>query len=71
MSELFFHDLRYDDYEHEHGYEDDLDAYVGFGIGFGSEVFQLNLFVRAREIDSKYWEAESDVFSGAQLSVNF
>ena len=71
LSELFFHDLRYDDYEHEHGYEDDLDAYVGFGIGFGSEAFQLDLFVRAREIDSKYWEAESDVFSGVQISVNF
>ena len=71
LSELFFHDLRYDDYEHHHGFEDDLDAYVGFGIGFGSEAFQLDLFVRAREIDSKYWEAESDVFSGVQISANF
>ena len=71
LSELFFHDLRYDDYEHAYGYEDDLDAYIGSGVGFGNETVHLNLFVRAREIDSKYWEAESHVFSGIQISVNF
>ena len=71
LSELFFHDLRYDDYEHHHGYEDDLDAYVGMGVGFRTGPIQIDAFIRFREIDSKYWEAESDSFSGIQLSINF
>ncbi len=71
LSELFFHDLRYDEYEHENGYEDDLDAYVGAGVGFRTGVLQIDGFVRMREIDSKYWEAESEAFSGVQISLNF
>jgi len=71
LSELFFHDLRYDDYEHEYGYEDDLDAYLGAGVGFRAGAIQIDGFVRMREIDSRYWEARSESFSGVQISLNF
>jgi len=71
LAEILFHDLRYDDYDEEFGYQDDIDAYVGVGIGFKAGLLQVDGFIRAREIDSKYWEAESVTFTGMQVSINF
>jgi len=75
LAEALFEDYRYDNDDHchyeEYCYEDDVDAYVGVGAGIKAGSLQVDGFVRAREIDSRYWEAESEVFSGVQISVNF
>ncbi|TQV75032.1 hypothetical protein FLL45_08815 [Aliikangiella marina] len=77
LSELLFHDLRYHyndcfrcgGYYDE--YHDDIDAYVGFGAGVNVGPFKVEGFTRYREIDSRYWEARSEQFSGFQVSINF
>ena len=76
LTELIFHDFRYDDHDYyddhnnEH-YEDDIDVFVGVGAGIELGRLKLEGFTRLREIDSKYWEAESEVFTGIQFSINF
>lgn len=72
LSELLFHDFRYDDSDYRHhDDEDDIDTFVGIGAGLKSGPVRIDAFSRFREIDSRYWETESDVFSGIQLSINF
>ena len=72
LTELFFHDLRYDVHdEYYDEYHDDIDAFVGVGAGLKAGPLQIEAFTRLREIDSRYWEAESEVFTGAQLSISF
>ena len=71
LTEAIFEDERYDDHHDDYLYHDDIDAYVGFGIGLNAGPFQIDGFVRNREIDSLYWEAQSEVFSGVQFSFKF
>lgn len=72
LTELIFHDFRYDaDDEYYGEYQDDIDTFVGVGAGLKAGPLQLEAFTRLREIDSRYWEAESEVFTGAQLSFIF
>ncbi len=75
LGEALFEDYRYDrdDYCHydEYCYQDDIDGYVGFGAGIKAGPIAVEGIVRAREIDSRYWEAESEVFTGVQVSLNF
>lgn len=72
LTEALFHDLRYHDDDHYYDeYEDDVDAYFGAGIGINFGRLRVEGFSRLREIDSRYWEAESEVFSGVQVSINF
>lgn len=72
LSELLFDDYRHDhhDYYHAH-YNDDIDAYLGFGAGVQLGILKVEAFSRVREIDSLYWEAQSESFSGVQFSLNF
>jgi len=76
LTELIFHDFRHDDHdyydEYDHGhYEDDIDVFVGVGAGLQLGKLKVEGFSRLREIDSRYWEAESEVFTGVQFSFNF
>jgi len=72
LTELLFHDLRYDNHEEYYDdYHDDIDAFVGVGAGVKAGPLKLEAFSRLREIDSRYWEAESEVYTGAQLSLIF
>jgi hypothetical protein len=72
LTEFLFHDLRYDNHVEYYGdYHDDIDAFVGVGAGVKAGPLQFEAFTRLREIDSRYWEAESEVFTGAQLSISF
>jgi len=72
LTELLFHDLRYDVHDENFDeFHDDIDAFVGVGAGLKAGPFKLEAFTRLREIDSRYWEAESEVFTGAQLSISF
>ncbi|MCP4188629.1 MAG: hypothetical protein GY763_13585 [Gammaproteobacteria bacterium] len=72
LTELLFHDLRYGDHdEHQEEYHNDIDAFVGVGAGVRAGQFVFEAFTRLRAIDSLHWEAESEVFNGAQLSISF
>ncbi len=74
LTEFLFHELRYDDddnYHHHHDNDDDIDAFIGLGVGIQTGPLTVEAFTRVREIDSRNWEAESEVFTGFQLSINF
>jgi len=72
LTELLFHDLRYGYHDEYYDYyHDNIDAFVGVGAGIKAGPLKFEAFSRLREIDSRYWEAESEVFTGAQLSINF
>ena len=75
LGEAIFDDYRYDRddycYYDEYCYQDDIDGYLGFGAGIKAGHVSIEGIIRAREIDSHYWEAESEIFSGLQVSLNF
>jgi len=83
LTELLFHDFRWDDdyyhdhhhddyYSHSHHSRDDhIDAYVGVGAGFKLGPLKIDAFSRLREIDSRYWEADEEHFTGVKFSINF
>lgn len=72
LTELLFHDLRYDHHDFYYDeYHDNVDMYLGVGAGIQAGPIRITAFSRTREVDSKYWEAESEVFSGIQFSLNF
>ena len=64
-------DIRDDDFERDYDDENDLDSFIGMGLGFRSGALSIEGFVRLREIDNEYWEAEAETFSGLQVSFNF
>ncbi len=69
--EAIAEDYRDDDFGRYDDEENDLDSFVGMGLGFRAGALSIETFVRLREIDSDTWEAESETFSGLQLSFNF
>tara|TARA_R110000737_G_scaffold1951_4_gene5686 strand:+ start:3382 stop:4005 length:624 start_codon:yes stop_codon:yes gene_type:complete len=48
-----------------------IDGYVGVGVGVKFEHVQLEAFTRLRQVDGEYWRADNQAFSGAKLSVVF
>lgn len=48
-----------------------IDSYLGVGVGVKFEHIQLEAFTRLRQIDGEYWKADNQAFSGAKLSVVF
>jgi hypothetical protein len=72
LSEALFGDFRYDDDDYRYDYyTDDIDAFVGIGAGFKAGPIKIEAISRLREIDSRYWEAREEVFTGMQFSINF
>lgn len=85
LSEALFNDSREDGhssvvissdgatiYEEHHHYDDnDVDIYLGAGVGAKLGKLSIDGLVRWRAIDGDYWKAESEVFSGVQISLNF
>ena len=72
LSELLFDDYRHDRHDYYYTrYSDDIDAYLGFGAGVQLGPLKVEAYSRVREIDSLYWEAQSENFSGVQFSLNF
>lgn len=71
LTEFLFNDLRYDYHDGYYDeYHDDIDAFVGVGAGLKAGPLKIEAFSRLREIDSLYWEAESEVFTGIQASIS-
>ncbi|WP_206486415.1 hypothetical protein [Thalassotalea sp. G2M2-11] len=49
----------------------DIDAYLGVGVGINIEQFAIEAFARSRQIDGEYWKADNQIFTGIKLSVIF
>lgn len=73
LIELAVYDDR-DDHDYSDRYDDDhnnIDGYVGVGMGVDSKPFRIEIYARAREIDSRYWEAQNHGYAGLQVSISF
>ena len=57
--------------ENSHYHNNDVDIYLGAGVGINLGKLSVDGIVRVRAIDGDYWQAESEVFSGLQVSLNF
>lgn len=62
-SPYFDYDERYD--------SNNLDGYASFGAGVQVGNLRFEGFVKARQIDSDYWEANRSLFYGTQFSLAF
>jgi len=84
LTEAIFNDVRGDGhsvvytndgvtiYEEYDGYSrNDVDIYLGAGAGVNLGKLSLEGIVRWRAIDGDYWQADSEFFSGMQVSFNF
>ncbi len=60
-----------DDYYDEYDRSNDIDAYVGVGIGVKLENIVIEGYSRYRQIDGEYWKANNQVFSGMKLTIMF
>ncbi|NQY65936.1 MAG: hypothetical protein HRT38_20080, partial [Alteromonadaceae bacterium] len=58
---------------HNNDYDEsnNIDAYVGIGLGIKFGHIQIETFARLREIDSTNWEAENHIYTGIQTSLSF
>jgi len=73
LIELAFYDDR-KDHDYNDRFDDDnnsIDGYMGVGIGVDSKPFRIEIYARAREIDSRYWEAQNHGYAGLQVSISF
>jgi len=64
-----YHD--YGDYYEKYDSSNDIDGYIGSGIGFKFENIVVEAYARYRQIDGEYWQADSQVYSGVKLSLLF
>jgi len=54
-----------------HDSSNDIDGYVGIGVGYDFGRFQIEAFTRYRQIDGEYWKADNQTFSGVRASISF
>ena len=57
--------------QHDGYSSDTLDGYAAFGGGFQAGKLRVEGFVKARQINAEYWEADKNLFYGMQLSLAF
>lgn len=69
IDDLFFDAIGLDDDEVR--FEKEIDSYIGIGAGFNFGELNISAFSRVRNINSDYWEATNDTFTGIQFSINF
>jgi hypothetical protein len=63
-------DTPYFDYDDRYN-SNNLDGYASFGAGVQAGNLRVEGFVKARQIDSDYWEANRRLFYGMQVSLAF
>ncbi|MFT4731058.1 MAG: hypothetical protein ACI89W_000061 [Gammaproteobacteria bacterium] len=71
--EATFHhddDAPYFDYDDRYN-SNNVDGYAALGAGVQAGNLRIEGFVKARQIDSDYWEANRSLFSGLQISLTF
>lgn len=64
-----YHD--YTDYYENYDSSNDIDGYIGSGIGIRFENLVVEAFARYRQVDGEYWRADSQIYSGAKLTLLF
>ena len=69
IDDIIFDALVEDEDRESHGR--DIDTYVGIGAGINLGKLNISAFSRVRDINSEYWQAENDVFTGVQFSISF
>ncbi|MEW6991673.1 hypothetical protein AADZ91_13450 [Colwelliaceae bacterium 6441] len=60
-----------DDYYDEYDRSNDIDGYIGAGVGFKYQNIVVESFVRYRQVDGEYWKADNQVFTGIKLTLTF
>ena len=74
LTELLFKDIRNDNNffrQESDNNSEQIDAFIGIGAGINIGKVKLEGFTRLREIDSPYWQADSNLFTGVQFSIRF
>ena len=67
-----FRDYRdYDDYYESYDSSNDIDGYIGSGVGIKFDNIVLEGYARYRQIDGEYWQADSQIYSGVKLTLLF
>ncbi|MGJ8674879.1 MAG: hypothetical protein ACSHWP_02915 [Pseudoalteromonas sp.] len=72
---LYKHDDNDQIFDSHYGYDtydsDNLDGYAAFGAGIQAGNLRIEGFVKARQIDAEYWDANKALFYGMQFSLSF
>jgi len=66
----YYENEEYDYFDTER-HDNNLDGYIGFGIGLDLKPLKIDIFTRLRQIDGHNWEAKEHLYSGLQLSISF
>lgn len=67
----YYYDNEEYDYFDTERQDDDIDGYIGVGIGFNLKPIKIDVFTRLRQIDGNNWESKEHLYSGLQLSIVF
>lgn len=67
----YYHENEDYDYFDTESQNDDIDGYIGVGIGFDLKPIKIDVFTRLRQIDGNNWESKEHLYSGLQLSIVF
>ncbi len=79
LFEVMFKDRReydefdegYQEYEHVHDTDNEIDGYIGLGVGVDLKPIKIEFFSRIRQIDSDSWESKEHLYSGFQFAIAF
>jgi hypothetical protein len=72
LLEILFQDFRDDDdFYADNNSDNTPDGYAALGAGLDAGTFKVEGFVKARNIDSEYWDSEHHIFYGVQFSLSF
>lgn len=64
--QIFHSHYGYDNHDSDH-----LDGCAAFGAGIQAGNLRIESFVKARQIDAEYWDANKTLFYGMQFSLSF
>jgi len=60
-----------DDYYDDYDRSNDVDAYVGIGMGIKLDNILIEGYSRYRQIDGEYWKADNQAYTGLKLTLMF
>ncbi|NVJ50615.1 MAG: hypothetical protein HWE13_13620 [Gammaproteobacteria bacterium] len=71
LGEMIVHDDRHHDYYYYDDDHNEIDFYMGAGIGISTQNIDVRAFSRYRYIDGIYLTDNKDWFSGVEVSIHF